>query len=142
MSCAHRQSSQGHRLEGTIWIYGFWTGLNYVASASEQAVTKVDTAAVVVEVEKRCAQRPSQVWPAPCGPLILTSISGRCALSPKGEKRPAKRSVQPSSVGNIGRRMAYFGGISDLLHLLPAWLRESGYAGMVAAHDNGLCDVL
>lgn len=61
MSCAHWQSTQGHRLEGTIWIYGFWTGLNYVASASEQAVTKVDTAAAVVEVEKRCAQRPSQV---------------------------------------------------------------------------------
>lgn len=60
-SCAHWQSTQGHRLEGTIWIYGFWTGLNYVASASEQAVTKVDTAAVVVAVEKRCAQRPSQV---------------------------------------------------------------------------------
>ena len=61
MSCAHWQSTQEHRLEGTIWIYGFWTGLNYVASASEQAETKVDTAAVVVEVEKRCAQRPSQV---------------------------------------------------------------------------------
>ena len=61
MSCAHWQSTQGHRLEGTIWIYGFWTGLNYVASASEQAVTEVDTAAAVVEVEKRCAQRPSQV---------------------------------------------------------------------------------
>jgi len=61
MSCAHWQSTQGHRLEGTIWIYGFWTGLNYVASASEQAETKVDTAAVVVAVEKRCAQRPSRV---------------------------------------------------------------------------------
>jgi hypothetical protein len=61
MSCAHWQSTQGHRLEGTIWIYGFWTGLNYVASASEQATTKVDTVAVVVAVEERCAQRPSQV---------------------------------------------------------------------------------
>src|SRR5260370_1070844 len=36
MSCAHWQSTEAHRLEGTIWIYGFWTGLNYVASASEQ----------------------------------------------------------------------------------------------------------
>src|ERR1700738_2207645 len=61
MSCAHWQSTQAHRLEGTIWIYGFWTGLNYVASASEQKETKVDTAAVVAEVKKRCAQRPSQV---------------------------------------------------------------------------------
>ncbi len=61
LSCAHWQSNQAHQLEGTIWIYGFWTGLNYVASASEQTETKIDTAAVVVEVKKTCAQRPSQV---------------------------------------------------------------------------------
>ena len=61
MSCAHWQSTQAHRLEGTIWIYGFWTGLNYVAAASGQPETKVDTAAVAVEVKKTCAQRPSQV---------------------------------------------------------------------------------
>jgi hypothetical protein len=61
MSCAHWQSTQAHRLEGTIWIYGFWTGLNYVAAASGQTETKVDTAAVAVEVKKTCAQRPSQV---------------------------------------------------------------------------------
>ena len=48
MSCAHWQSTQALRLEGTIWIYGFWTGLNYVAAASGQTETKVDTAAVVV----------------------------------------------------------------------------------------------
>jgi hypothetical protein len=48
-------------LEGIIWIYGFWTGLNYVAAASEQAQTKIDTAAVVGEVEKACARGPSQV---------------------------------------------------------------------------------
>jgi hypothetical protein len=61
MSCAHWQSTRSLRLEGTIWIYGFWTGLNYVAAASEQTQTKIDTAAVVVEVEKACAQRPVQV---------------------------------------------------------------------------------
>jgi hypothetical protein len=61
MSCAHWQSTQALRLEGTIWIYGFWTGINYVAAASGQTETKVDTAAVVVEVKKTCAQRPSQV---------------------------------------------------------------------------------
>ena len=60
LSCAHWQSTQAHRLEGTIWIYGFWTGLNYVASASGQTETKADTAEVVVEVKKTCAQRPSQ----------------------------------------------------------------------------------
>ena len=69
LSCAHWQSTQARRLEGTIWIYGFWTGLNYVASASEQTETKADTVAVVVEVKKICSQRPSQalasaVWTA------------------------------------------------------------------------------
>jgi len=61
MSCAHWQSTQAHRLEGTIWIYGFWTGLNYVAAASEQAETRVDTTAIMAEVKKTCAQHPSQV---------------------------------------------------------------------------------
>ena len=61
MSCAHWQSTQALRLEGKIWIYGFWTGLNYVAAASGQTETKVDTAEVMVEVKKTCAQRPSQV---------------------------------------------------------------------------------
>jgi hypothetical protein len=61
MSCAHWQSTQALRLEGTIWIYGFWTGVNYVAAASGQTETKVDTEAVMVEVKKTCAQRPSQV---------------------------------------------------------------------------------
>jgi hypothetical protein len=61
MSCAHWQSTQALRLEGTVWIYGFWTGLNYVAAASGQTELKVDTAAVLAEVTKTCAQRPSQV---------------------------------------------------------------------------------
>jgi hypothetical protein len=61
MSCAHWQSTQAHRSEGTVWIYGFWTALNYVAAVSEQAQTKIDTAAIVAEVEKTCAKRPSQI---------------------------------------------------------------------------------
>ena len=61
MSCAHWRSTPARRLEGTIWIYGFWTGLNYVAAASGQTEKKVDTAAAMVEVKKTCAQRPSQV---------------------------------------------------------------------------------
>lgn len=60
LSCAHWRSTPALRLEGTIWIYGFWTGLNYVAAASGQTERKVDTAAVVTEVKKACAQRPSQ----------------------------------------------------------------------------------
>ena len=60
MSCAYWRSTQEHRLEGTIWIYGFWTGLNYVAAASDQTQAKIDPAAVVNEVEKTCAQHTSQ----------------------------------------------------------------------------------
>jgi hypothetical protein len=60
MSCAHWRSTQEHRLEGTIWIYGFWTGLNYVAAASDQPQAKIDPAAIVNEVEKTCAQLISQ----------------------------------------------------------------------------------
>jgi hypothetical protein len=61
MSCAHWQSTRALRLEGTIWIYGFWTGLNYVAAASGQPESKADTAAVLAAVRKTCAQHPSQV---------------------------------------------------------------------------------
>jgi hypothetical protein len=60
MSCAYWRSTQAHRLEGTIWIYGFWTGLNYVAAASDQTQAKIDVAAIVAEVEKTCAQHTSQ----------------------------------------------------------------------------------
>jgi redox-regulated HSP33 family molecular chaperone len=61
MSCAHWQSTQARRSEGIAWIYGFWTGLNYVAAASEQMQSKINTAVIVSEVEKTCARRPSQV---------------------------------------------------------------------------------
>jgi hypothetical protein len=60
MTCAHWRSTQQHRLEGTIWIYGFWTGLNYVAAASDQTQAKINVAAIVTEVEKTCAQQTSQ----------------------------------------------------------------------------------
>jgi hypothetical protein len=60
MSCAHWRSTQQHRLEGTIWIYGFWTGLNYVAAASDQTQAKINVAAIVTDVEKTCAQQTSQ----------------------------------------------------------------------------------
>ena len=67
MSCAHWRSTKEHLLEGTVWIYGFWTGLNYVAAASDQTQAKIDMAAIVAEVEKTCAQQTlkplaSAVW--------------------------------------------------------------------------------
>jgi hypothetical protein len=60
MSCAHWRSTQEHLLEGTVWIYGFWTGLNYVAGASDQTQAHIDMAVIVAEVEKTCAQQTSQ----------------------------------------------------------------------------------
>src|ERR1700738_3905648 len=60
MSCAHWRSSQEHQLEGTVWIYGFWTGLNYVAAASDQTQAKIDVAKIVAEVDKTCARQTSQ----------------------------------------------------------------------------------
>ena len=60
MSCAYWRSTQQHRLEGTIWLYAFWTGLNYVAAASDQAQAKINVTAIVTEVEKTCAQQTSQ----------------------------------------------------------------------------------
>jgi hypothetical protein len=60
MSCAHWQSTQAHRSEGAIWVYGFWTGLNYVAAASDQTQAIIDVATIVAQVEKTCAQQTSQ----------------------------------------------------------------------------------
>ena len=60
MSCAHWRSTQAHLREGTTWIYGFWTGLNYVAAASDQAQAKIEVAAIVDEVEKTCTHQTSQ----------------------------------------------------------------------------------
>ena len=60
MSCAHWRSTKEHSSEGIVWIYGFWTGLNYVAAASEQAQSGTDATAIVAEVRKTCASDPSQ----------------------------------------------------------------------------------
>ena len=60
MNCTHWRSTKEHLLEGTVWIYGFWTGLNYVAAASGQLPAKINMSAIVVEVEKTCAQQTSQ----------------------------------------------------------------------------------
>jgi hypothetical protein len=60
MSCAHWLSTNEHLLEGTVWIYGFWTGLNYVAAASDQPQAKIDLAAIVPEVKKMCGRQTSQ----------------------------------------------------------------------------------
>src|SRR3979411_728131 len=76
MSCAHWRSTQEHLLEGTVWIYGFWTGLNYVAAASDQAQAKIDMAAIVPEVEKTCSQQPSQTLASAVWTTYLGSNKG------------------------------------------------------------------
>src|SRR5258708_3825781 len=60
MSCSHWRATKEHLLGGTGWSFGFWTGLNYVAAASDQTQAKIDPAAIMNEVEKTCVQRPSQ----------------------------------------------------------------------------------
>lgn len=60
MSCAHWMATKEHQSEGTVWIYGFWTGLNYVAAASDQPQSGTVTAEIVAQVKKRCVEVPSQ----------------------------------------------------------------------------------
>jgi hypothetical protein len=60
MSCAHWRSTNEHLLEGTVWIHGFWTGLNYVAAASGQTQPRISVSSIVAEVENACARKTSQ----------------------------------------------------------------------------------
>jgi hypothetical protein len=60
MSCAHWRSTKEHLLEGTVWIHGFWTGLNYVAAASGQTQKSISSSSLVAEVERTCTRQTSQ----------------------------------------------------------------------------------
>ena len=59
--CSYWLSSRDHRLEGTVWIYGFWSGLNYVAAASQQDQPKTSGTAMIAAVEAACRDKPSQI---------------------------------------------------------------------------------
>jgi hypothetical protein len=59
--CSYWLSNQNHRLEGTVWIYGFWSGLNYVAVSSQQDQPKTDSDAMVAAVEAACRAQPSRI---------------------------------------------------------------------------------
>jgi hypothetical protein len=63
-TCAYWLSDDSHRSEGAVWIYGFWSGLNYVAAASEQDQSKASSAAMIAAVEKACRRDPSRVLAA------------------------------------------------------------------------------
>ena len=60
-TCAHWRSSAATRAEGTVWIFGFWSGLNYVAAASEQAQPHSTEKEIIDEVVRVCMTDPSQV---------------------------------------------------------------------------------
>ena len=60
-TCRDWLSSASHQLEGAVWIYGFWSGLNYVAAASEQKQSQASSADMLDAVEKVCRREPSQV---------------------------------------------------------------------------------
>jgi hypothetical protein len=63
-TCAYWLSGQNHQSEGTVWIYGFWSGLNYVAAASEQDQSKAGGTAMVAAVDRLCRREPSRVLAA------------------------------------------------------------------------------
>lgn len=60
-TCAYWLSHQDHKSEGIVWIYGFWSGLNYVAVASGQGQSKAGSAVMIAAVEKECRREPSSV---------------------------------------------------------------------------------
>jgi hypothetical protein len=61
LTCAHWRSTAASQAEGTVWIFGFWSGLNYVAAASEQVQAKSDEKGVIAQVVRVCATNRSQV---------------------------------------------------------------------------------
>src|ERR1700753_304773 len=77
MSCARWRSTPQDVSEGAVWIYGFWTGLNYVAAASDQGQAKIDDAAILAEVRKTCAAQPSQALASAVWATYLRSEKSR-----------------------------------------------------------------
>lgn len=61
LTCTHWRQTSASRAEGTVWIFGFWSGLNYVAAGSEQAQVISDERKVIAEVVRVCSANPSQV---------------------------------------------------------------------------------
>jgi len=60
-SCAYWTSTPTLKSEGEKWALGFWSALNYVAAVTkEQNQLIIDPNDMLAEIEKMCAQRPSQ----------------------------------------------------------------------------------
>lgn len=60
LSCAHWQSTLTRQAEGSAWLLGFWTALNFVAGEDGRPQSDFDSAAVISEVSKTCVERPSK----------------------------------------------------------------------------------
>lgn len=70
--CDILQSAQTRKGEITLWIEGFWSGVNYVAAASDQKQSIADTDMMMAEVENVCRRRPSQILATAAWTAFLT----------------------------------------------------------------------
>jgi hypothetical protein len=60
-SCAHWTSSPDLKAKGQDWALGFWSALNYVASATKtRSQLMIDPDIMFADIEKMCALRPNQ----------------------------------------------------------------------------------
>lgn len=60
-SCTYWTPTPTLKSEGEKWALGFWSALNYVAAVTkEQNQLIIDPNDMLAEIEKMCAQRPSQ----------------------------------------------------------------------------------
>jgi hypothetical protein len=60
-SCADWTSGPDLKSKGEDWALGFWSALNYVAAVTKtQNQLIIDPGDMLAEIEKLCAQRPSQ----------------------------------------------------------------------------------
>jgi hypothetical protein len=75
-TCSDWLSSPDHKLEGAVWIYGFWSGLNYVAAASEQKQSQASSADMVGAVEQVCRREPSRILAS----AVWVAYVGRSAV--------------------------------------------------------------
>jgi hypothetical protein len=59
--CDIISSERINREDVIRWVEGFWSGLNYVAAASDQKQSVVDPDVMMAEIEKVCRQKSSQI---------------------------------------------------------------------------------
>ena len=82
-SCSYWMSNRERKVEGTVWIYGFWSGLNYVAVSSEQSQSGLNEDAMVAAVEKTCRRQPSQVLGVAAWAAYLEDSAKSSSVAPR-----------------------------------------------------------